>query len=256
MNTRLTARPTNPRQGASSLVLSLALTLLAQGAHAALIDRGNGLIYDSTLNLTWQQDANLATTQTFGVAGIEANGRMTEDVAVNWIGAMNGAAYKGYSDWRLPQNTPVNGSAFTFFSSADFWTGARDVSYNITSVNSPLAHLFYADLGNLGGRTTAGVARTGTAGVDYGLLNTGPFQNMQVYGYWTGTTNTTPIGTDQGWFFSNLTGYQSQVFVDSSLYGWAVRTGDVAAVPEPASALLMLAGLAGAGLFASRRRPE
>lgn len=36
------------------------LLLNVVSAHAALIDRGNGLIYDSAQDITWLQDANLA----------------------------------------------------------------------------------------------------------------------------------------------------------------------------------------------------
>src|SRR5678815_6050108 len=40
-------------------VMSLAAS---QSAQAALIDRGNGLIYDTVLNITWMQDVALAQT--------------------------------------------------------------------------------------------------------------------------------------------------------------------------------------------------
>ncbi len=33
--------------------------VLAGKAEATLIDRGNGLIYDTVLNITWTQNANL-----------------------------------------------------------------------------------------------------------------------------------------------------------------------------------------------------
>jgi hypothetical protein len=235
----------------------VALTVALSGsAQAALLDRGNGLIYDSVLNVTWLQDANLAATETFGVADIDATGRMDRGTADGWIEAMNAAAYKGYSDWMLPFNLPLNGVSYTGFSSADFWTGTRDTSYNISSTLDPLGKLFYASLGNLGLRSTAGVDRslTGALGVDYGLVNSGPFSNLTLSSnYWTGPTNPTTVGVDQGWFFSFRTGYQAQVFVDSNLFVWALRPGDVAAVPEPATGALMLVG-AGLITAAARRR--
>ena len=94
---------------AVALVAALAVSNAAQ---AALIDRGNGLIYDSVLNITWLQDANLAAINTFGVSGIDIHGRMTWNTAEQWIAAMNAANYKGYHDWRLPATAPIDGSAF------------------------------------------------------------------------------------------------------------------------------------------------
>ena len=36
------------------------LSLITLSANAALYDRGNGLIYDDVLDITWLQDANYA----------------------------------------------------------------------------------------------------------------------------------------------------------------------------------------------------
>ena len=40
-----------------SLLLALAI---AENSEAALYDRGNGMIYDDVLRITWLQDANYA----------------------------------------------------------------------------------------------------------------------------------------------------------------------------------------------------
>ena len=45
--------------------------VVSSSSHAALYDRGNGLIYDDVLNITWMQDANYAQT-----SGYEADGQM------------------------------------------------------------------------------------------------------------------------------------------------------------------------------------
>ncbi len=74
----------------TSLAITLSL-MLANAAQASLIDRGNGLIYDTDLNVTWLADANLAMSNTFGVSGIDSNGHMTWFTAQNWISAMNTA---------------------------------------------------------------------------------------------------------------------------------------------------------------------
>ena len=82
----------------------MVLLLLACGsANAALLSRAGGqAYYDDVLNITWLADANLADTNDFGVAGINANGTMTWDKAQEWIGAMNTANYLGTNTWRLP----------------------------------------------------------------------------------------------------------------------------------------------------------
>ena len=68
----------------ATLVLSIGLST---GAQAALFDRGSGMVYDSTLDITWAADANLAQTS------------MTWGDAVAWAGKLD---LGGHSDWRLP----------------------------------------------------------------------------------------------------------------------------------------------------------
>jgi hypothetical protein len=43
-------------------VASLVAVLLNGNANAKLIDRGNGLVYDDSLNITWLQNANYAAS--------------------------------------------------------------------------------------------------------------------------------------------------------------------------------------------------
>ena len=49
--------------------------VISSSSHAALYDRGNGLIYDDVLNITWMQDANYAKT-----SGYDPDGAMTHNV--------------------------------------------------------------------------------------------------------------------------------------------------------------------------------
>ena len=68
----------------ATLVLSIGLST---GAQAALFDRGSGMVYDSTQDITWAADANLAQTS------------MTWGDAVAWAGKLD---LGGHSGWRLP----------------------------------------------------------------------------------------------------------------------------------------------------------
>lgn len=65
------------------LLVGLGVSLPAQ---SALIDRGDGLIYDDVLDITWLQDASMGGNR-------------------NWAGAVSwadGLEVEGFEDWRLP----------------------------------------------------------------------------------------------------------------------------------------------------------
>jgi len=205
--------------------MALALGILAAGsAQADLIDYGNGMVYDNVANLTWLKDANFAMS-----SGYDADGLMSWAEAQAWAASLT---VGGVSGWRLPTVTPVNGSSFNFDYSED---GSTDSGINISGLNSELGHMYYTTLGN----SAAG-----------GLTHSGPFSNLQNFAYWSGTAH--PAYADEALHFFTAFGDQGSSPQVSEYYGWAVHSGNVAAVPEPASAALLLAGL---GLLAYRRRP-
>jgi hypothetical protein len=80
----------------------------------------------------------------------------------------------------------------------------------------------------------------------------GPFSNIQSDFYWSGTE----YDTDNAWDFGfNQYGYQSlSDKVEYDNYAWAVRSGDVAAVPVPTTLWLFVSGLL--GLVGSARRKK
>jgi hypothetical protein len=233
----------------------LAGLIVAADGHASLVSTlGGQAYYDTSSNLTWQADANLAASNTFGVGGIGTGGLMTWSVATNWINAMNAANYLGYNDWRLPTTSPVNGASFV---TATTYNGTSDVGSSISapgtayagSTASEMAYLFFNTLGS-----KAYVNFSGTVQVPVWQQNTsGPFSNLAdgLAGgetYWSGTTAFSGV---YAWNFDMDFGEQNLARQTYTYNAWAVRTG--APVPEPGAAWLMASGLL-VVLAAKRRR--
>ena len=217
---------------------------------ASLFDRGGGLLYDDVLNVTWLQDANYA--QTSGYAGADSLGRMDWNTATTWAANL---VYGGFSDWRLATNTPVHGSGFNY---AFSYNGTSDFGYNVISPNSELAYMYNVNLGlkdyySTTGATQAnfGVFGNGTYG---GQADVGLVKNLQSYYYWSGAEYSP--GSGNAWLFHTNIGYQDVLSVKSlQMNAWAVRAGDVAAVPVPAAIWFFTSGL-GLFAFSSRRKAQ
>lgn len=219
---------------AGAMLLGLATT-----AQAALIDRGNGMIYDSDQELTWLQDANYAKT-----SGYDADGQMTWGQAMTWASNLS---YGGYNDWRLPSVTDNGNDGCNFG-----WSGT-DCGYNVDTSGSELAYMWYEILGNISVYDTSGnifqpgwgLTSTSADGVD--------ILNLQSLAYWSGTE--CPSCTNSAWGFDTSSGGQSDYTKNNSgMYAWAVRSGDVSAVPVPAAVWLFGSGLIGLLGVARRQR--
>jgi hypothetical protein len=213
----------------------LAAGLFTVSAQAALYDRGNGLIYDDVLNITWMQDANYAQTSGYAAANavgygtdnhILADGRMGWEAANTWADQLS---YGGFDDWRLPSagNAPASGP-------------------NITT--GELGHMFYNNLGNTAGSSILGNVSFTDATPGGG---TESFLNVQSYGYyWYGEEYAS--NDEIAWAFYAGIGLQTAYYKRVSNYSWAVRAGDVSTVPVPAAAWLF--GTALLGLVGVKRR--
>lgn len=226
---------------AVALLASAAVTDTAQ---ASLVDRGNGLLYDNVLNVTWLQDANYAKT-----SGYDADGMM------DWSGATTWAAnlvYGGFSDWRLATNTPVSGGANYNYDYSD--NGTTDDGYNITSPNSELAYMYSVNLGLKGYLNTSGVVQANFGifgnGTYVGQNNVGLVNNLQSAPYWSGAEYS--ADSVDAWIFITSLGNQINSNKANQLYAWAVRPGDVAPVPVPGAAWLF--GSALLGLLGLKKR--
>ena len=115
----------NKHRTSKALVATLLLTIGSIGApvaHAALNDRGGGLIYDGDLNITWLADANYADT-----SGYNTNGLMNWDAANTWAANLN---YGGFDDWRLSASSEME---HLFYSELD---GVRGHNIAITHNNA------------------------------------------------------------------------------------------------------------------------
>ncbi len=248
----------------NSLKWSMAVLALGAGmsgvAQAALHDRGGGLIYDDVLDVTWLQNANYGAGSSYDspevvdvngnyevVPGSTSNGRMWWGNAVDW--ASNLSYYDSvrdttWTDWRLPHMTNV--------APCDFYAAGGNCGFSVNPGSGELAHLFFISLGNQSAYNNNWDPQSGG-----GLVNTGPFVNLQPDGYWYSTTWDMNDMYTPAWGFNTGLGLQAGLSDDIGRYGQyaiAVRDGDVAAVPEAETYALMLAGLGLIGWRMQRRR--
>jgi len=207
-------------------VAAAAIVGLAGAAQAGLVNRGNGMIYDSTRNITWLADMNYAKT-----SGYDGDGRMTWSQAKAWA---DNLTFGGYSDWRLPTLNPADTTCSNNFNAGGSF-GQQYYGYNCSG--GELSGLFVTDLGNKAGQSV--LNQTGDTPEQ--IANLALFSNVQSYRYWSGL-EFAPVSS-YAWFFNTNIGFQDYVGKDFELYAVAVRPGDVAAaVPEPQTlALVMMA---------------
>jgi len=230
-------------------------------SQASLFDRGNGLIYDNVLNVTWLQDANYAHTS--GYAGADSTGAMDWATAKTWAANLN---YNGLTGWRLASNSPINGSSFNYAFAHD---GSTDDGYNITSPSSELAYMYYVNLGLKGYFDTAGNAQSNWGIFGNGIIgdmnssrsgqnNVGLVHNLQNSVYWSGSeykyAPSPDINLDLASVFFTDVGIQVVNLKGHQYYAWAVRSGDVAAVPVPAAFWHFGSGLIGLLSFTRKKK--
>jgi len=194
-------------------------------------------VYDPILNVTWPTDANLAASNTFGIARcagvgtsgavppppcISTSGTMNWTTANLFVLAMSTGGYLGGANWQLP---PI----------ADASCKLSDCA----NAGDPMAYLYYQRLG-LGAGQIANLSTSVT----------GPFTGLQPYFYWSSVANAGPDPelsrcSDQpaspGLFcdFSFASGFLNTDLL--STYNFV--TAHYVDAPEPASFWLLLTAL-------------
>jgi hypothetical protein len=222
-----TTTPSRPWRPAAAA--ALAALVSAGTAHAALINRGGGLIYDTVQDITWLADLNPSKTQYDNTGGAQgyADGQMEWLQANIWA---NGLVYGGYTDWRLPSVVQPDASCSNQFDPGD-GTGVR--SSGSGCVGSEMGHLFYNDLGGNAGESL--LDATGDSATE--IANLALFSNPQDGLYWS-STNYAP-NSNFAWAFFTTDGSQNAWNKGFQFIALAVRRGDsVSTVGEPGAAAL------------------
>ena len=229
------------------------VALISGTANAALLSRLSGqAYYDTELDITWMADANLAASDNFGISTIDPSGAMSWETANEWIAAVNGAAYLGASDWRLPLILD-SGTPGCNWGNSGTDCGYNGLTKSGSTVYSEMAHMYYETLGNVGRYDTSGNFVDCPAEPIYCLTNQGPFSNIQTKSYWSGTSYA--LDGNYAWAFGFGGGAQGDREKSSAFHAWAVRSGDIAVVPLPASVWLLGSSLGALGAL-RRRQPR
>ena len=192
-----------------NLFLAAVLVLVAGGAQATLIDRGDGFIYDDVQDITWTQHANI-------------NGYRDWPTQMAWADGYSQAhsVYGTFDDWRLPTTLIPD-------STCDGTFGA-DTGYGCTG--SEMGHLFNVDGIS---SSSMGLFTNVSSGIYWSGTEYTPSANY-VWGVAFGS------GVQDA--FDNLP------YPNAAALGWAVRDGDVVPEPSTGLLVgLGLVGLAAKG---------
>ncbi|MGO9094684.1 MAG: hypothetical protein ACLQGV_05625 [Bryobacteraceae bacterium] len=187
------------------------------------VNPGGQTVYDPVTNVTWLANANLGTTNTFGLPPCKGLGDpklcVNQDGAMNWNSAsqfvanMNAAGYLGQTNWQLPPVDP-----------------ACDASYLCVAADNPFGELFYNQLG----------LNPGAPVVAAPNIAAGPFNNLQPYLYWAcqgatiqDTCQTTGPASGFEWSFSFGNGFEGTDVLANDLYVTAYFVGQPASASGP-----------------------
>lgn len=199
------------------LVTALLGCLVFPSAHAALIDRGGGLIYDDFLDITWWSNA--------------AEGGVFEswDDAKAWA---DSATLGGFGGWRLPSAYDV---------------GTENFCEGFNCTESEMGRMFYINFGAVAGNVITSGSNTAylalfqnlTAGANRYALNE-EFNEDAVWQFRNDGIQS---------YGGKVQGMLAWVVHEGDIG----KPGDQS-VPEPGAMWLLLPGLAGLGVMRRRSR--
>ncbi len=175
------------------MLAMMVVFVLAAPAHAILINRGTDTLGN---RLIYDDDRDI-TWYDF------SNSPDIWDNQVAWADALSVTFNTNvFDDWRLP--TALN------------YVAPFGPDFGIDVTGSEMGHLYYTELDIDGGGS---------------LNNPDNFQNLVSAAYWSGTEFV--LSPYYAWSFYFYDGYQYTDYKDGNFCALAVRSGDVAAVPEP-----------------------
>jgi hypothetical protein len=190
------------------------LLALALLASAVITGTAQASLFDRGNGLIYDDVKDITWT-----ANANINGLMTWTQAVAWA---DNLVLGGYSDWRLPTTIPA-------------------IAGN-NQTGSEMGELFYNELG---GTAEKSIVLDHSNSANYDL-----FSNVQHYIYWSGSEYL--HDATKAWNFGTDVGDQDKDAKGTLFYAWAVRPGDVSAVPVPGAVWLFGSGLL--GLLGFKRR--
>lgn len=201
-----------------------------------------------------------------GVYGLRSNADFSSTTLgkTSWYGAMafanylNSVHYGGSTSWQLPG---LSGGTCNFNATGSI------CGYNVnTNGNRPedeLAELYYTETGSKGAYTPTAVYDPSYGFKDAANLFSKKFVRQSAFDatreYWTNSEQQMGQNIRPGYFAENAGyfnmeyGYQYTHDKEYLKYAWLVSAGQVAAVPEPETYALLLAGLGLVGAVIRRR---
>ena len=195
---------------------AITFSFITLPTQAALISVLGGLaFYDDAADLTWLADANAAKTLNY-----DQDGKMTTVDAATWLAGLN---VSGVTGWRLAVTLRPD-------SGCNGIGGGTDTGYGCSG--SELGNMFY---NVLGGQNLSLIADVHNANYDL-------FTNIQSDRYWSSTQSQyNPTWQD---YFNSKNMYQSSSpTVTHVNYVWAVKSGNVSALPVPVPPTVWLFGI-------------
>ena len=227
--------------GAFCAIFFSFITLPSQAALVSVL--GGQAYYDDVADLTWLADATYAVTSGYAAANaigainssptnIQSNGKMGWEAAKTWAAGLD---INGVTGWRLPV-VPQPDSSCDF--QLDPGGGFPIQGFGFDCTGSEMGNMFYNVLGG-----TAGDTISMTHNSNYDL-----FSNLKSAAYWSSTDyvpDNDPNLNMAAWNINFVNGQQNIDNNFNSRYAWAVHSGNVGAVPVPATVWLFGSGLIG-----------